>query len=307
MMNEKTKNSLWSITFTAVIAGVLILSFVVSILVAALGKDFSESPAAFFLSYGASGLGLFAAVFFIVKFCKVPANIFYKKTDYRFYFALPFIAAGCFFAFSGVNSAFIEFLGNFGYVPQVTQIPEPTFLSVTLNVILICVVPAVFEEFLFRGIITQGLKKYGKVKALIISALLFTVYHMNAAQTPYQLLLGLVFSFVALFTGSVIPSTVLHFLNNLVVLILCYVVPDFAGFTVTNDLLVVLGGVLLLALSLFYVYKLSKIPSCVLPEVSEIQHDAKTSKKGDNRLIDDLLYLAPGLIVAVSVYIASLF
>ena len=300
MENEKRRNSLWSKTFTVVIACIIVVSLIVSLIVATLGKEFAASERAFFLSYGASGVGLFAAALFLTKYCKIEVKSFYGKTDYRFYFALPIIAAGCFFGLSGVNSAFISFLSNFGYVPPTTTMPEPTFLSVTLSVLLICLVPAVLEEFLFRGLITQGLKKFGKVTALIVSALLFTFYHMNAAQTPYQLLLGLVFSFVALETGSVIPTTILHFVNNLVVLILCYAVPDFAGFNIVSDTLVVVLGLVVLIASLWYVFKLSKIPSCVIPRSDELENN-------DNRLIDDFLYLAPGLIVALAVYGASLF
>ena len=54
---------------------------------------------------------------------------------------------------------------------------------------------------------------------------------MNPAQTPYQFALGFCYTLLALKSGSVFPTVIAHFLNNLIIVILYYVAPTFDGFT----------------------------------------------------------------------------
>ena len=84
------------------------------------------------------------------------------------------------------------------------------------------VLPAVVEEIAIRGIVLQPLRRYGDWFAIIASSLIFSLMHGNMVQIPYTLAAGIIFGVVAVSTGSLWPSIVLHFLNNLFsVLILC--------------------------------------------------------------------------------------
>ena len=50
---------------------------------------------------------------------------------------------------------------------------------------------------------------------------------MNPAQTPYQFAVGFAFSLLAIKSGSILPSAVAHFLNNLAVVCIEYFFPSF--------------------------------------------------------------------------------
>ena len=77
-------------------------------------------------------------------------------------------------------------------------------------------VPAAFEELLFRFIPIKILLPYSKRGAIGVSALLFALIHLNLFQIPYALLAGAVFGFLTVASGSILPCVLLHFLNNLV-------------------------------------------------------------------------------------------
>jgi hypothetical protein len=72
------------------------------------------------------------------------------------------------------------------------------------------------EEPIFRGLILAGfLQRYGTRKALLYSALLFGLVHLNPWQFPVGLLLGLFLGWITLRTGSIWPAVFGHVLNNL--------------------------------------------------------------------------------------------
>lgn len=87
----------------------------------------------------------------------------------------------------------------------------------TSDIILIayiCVLGPLLEETLFRGMILQSLRPWGDKLAIIVSAVLFGLAHLNFFQGIPAVLIGLLFGFVTVKTGSVVPSSLLHILYN---------------------------------------------------------------------------------------------
>lgn len=84
-----------------------------------------------------------------------------------------------------------------------------------VNVIMIALMPAIFEELAFRGMLFNGLKKNGIFAAIIISGCAFGVYHMNINQFMYAAIMGIVFAFINEASGSILGSMIIHFVFNL--------------------------------------------------------------------------------------------
>ncbi|MBP5607750.1 MAG: CPBP family intramembrane metalloprotease [Lachnospiraceae bacterium] len=77
------------------------------------------------------------------------------------------------------------------------------------------VIAPICEELTFRGIIFSGFRKNGSaLQAILISALLFGLFHMNINQALYAFALGVFFGAVREVSGSVIPSIVCHMTVN---------------------------------------------------------------------------------------------
>lgn len=73
----------------------------------------------------------------------------------------------------------------------------------------------IIEEWIFRGVILRSLQPWGKKTAILISAMLFGLFHGNFVQTPFAFLVGLVLGYTAV-EYSIGWAMVLHMINNLV-------------------------------------------------------------------------------------------
>lgn len=83
-----------------------------------------------------------------------------------------------------------------------------------LVLFLIAVQPAVFEELMFRGVAFRAYGHMGEKKAILMSAFLFALLHMNLQQALYAFLLGVLFAFFVGRTGSIFASMIPHFCIN---------------------------------------------------------------------------------------------
>ncbi|MBO3445617.1 CPBP family intramembrane glutamic endopeptidase [Clostridium sp. CCUG 7971] len=93
---------------------------------------------------------------------------------------------------------------------------EIGMVGLTLAIQVVITAP-ILEELLFRGIILNGLlSKYKKnyKKAIIISALIFGVAHLNIPQGVNAFIIGIVIGGIYYSTGSMKLSIFAHFINN---------------------------------------------------------------------------------------------
>ncbi|MCR4582875.1 MAG: CPBP family intramembrane metalloprotease [Prevotella sp.] len=85
------------------------------------------------------------------------------------------------------------------------------------------------EEVVFRGAILRALLAWKPERhwmAIVISALLFALVHMNPAQMPHALLVGLLLGWMYFRTNSIIPGVTYHWVNNSVAYVLYHLYPD---------------------------------------------------------------------------------
>ena len=86
---------------------------------------------------------------------------------------------------------------------------------VVLAFMMLVIVPAFCEEFLFRGLVLGNLLPYGKTVAIIGSALLFAAMHQSFGQFLYSAAAGIFMGLLYVHSRSIWPSTIVHLLNNL--------------------------------------------------------------------------------------------
>ena len=96
--------------------------------------------------------------------------------------------------------------------PFTDQITSAPWLTV---IFLMAVVPAVCEELAFRGFIFGGLvQRRGRLRAVVVTAVMFGISHGVLQQSISATLMGLLLGWIALRTGSVLPGILIHFTNN---------------------------------------------------------------------------------------------
>lgn len=76
------------------------------------------------------------------------------------------------------------------------------------------VLPAILEEALFRYLPLRLLAPYSKRGAVLVSAFFFALIHRNFFTIPYAFIAGVIFMTIDLAADSVIPSVIIHFINN---------------------------------------------------------------------------------------------
>lgn len=92
------------------------------------------------------------------------------------------------------------------------------------QVFVIAVIPAIFEELYFRGYFFAGYRKYrGARTAIILSSILFGLFHMNFQQFLYAMVLGIVIAVIRELTGSMWAGMLYHFVNNGLAAIVGYI------------------------------------------------------------------------------------
>lgn len=87
-------------------------------------------------------------------------------------------------------------------------------LSPVTALILMVLCAPVIEELVFRKLLIDRTVKYGEGTAILLSGLLFGLFHGNLNQFAYAFSLGVFWGFIYVKTGKLIYSIVLHMIIN---------------------------------------------------------------------------------------------
>lgn len=110
------------------------------------------------------------------------------------------------------------------------NLPQTTFEFV-LDIIFICLMPAIFEETLFRGaVLTSYEKIYGSKKAIMLCGFVFALMHNSISHFIPQFIIGVFLSFVVLKFDSLYLGMIAHFTNNFTTLFIqCIILEKWSG------------------------------------------------------------------------------
>lgn len=127
-----------------------------------------------------------------------------------------------FFLLSVILNYFQWFITKLGYSTD----PDPFTLN-SVKDLLICyvslaIIPAICEELLFRGVIINCLRHKGEIFAVILSAVMFAIFHFSPLQLVYPICWGLLLGIVYLRTKNILFPMIMHFINNALSLTLQY-------------------------------------------------------------------------------------
>ncbi len=206
--------------FTATILLILVVSLVFSLFVVG-NPGFENSEAYVYCSFLVPQL-CFALALAFTWFRARPSLrvVATKQKCHPKYFVVAILLQIGLFGLAEVNTLFLRWLGAFGYADEGIQIPSMEGFGFVAVLFVIAVLPAIFEESVFRGVMLNGLRSFGTLGAVLICGALFALYHQNPAQTIYQFCCGVAFALVAIRSSSILPTALSHCLNNAVVLVL---------------------------------------------------------------------------------------
>lgn len=233
------------VSYTLCTAFYIILSLAVGLILGEGGLN-ASSDAALYVSYLIAPVAMAAG-------CALTMHIFGQtfsdavtlKCDWKYYIiALPMIF-GLIFCVSNLNSLTLEFLKLLNYVPreESSYLPSLQGWRIIPALIVMAIIPAMAEEFFFRGVLFKNLQSsVGDIPAIFISGFCFALFHASPEQTVYQFVCGCAFAFITARSGSVLPAFLMHVLNNgfIIIVSACggYILSETA-----NIVLIAAGGV----------------------------------------------------------------
>lgn len=107
--------------------------------------------------------------------------------------------------------------------------------------------PAVLEELLFRLVPLSLIAPFSKKSAIVLSSIMFAVIHCDMFEIPYALFAGILYMIADIMAGSVLPSIIMHLVNNVVaVLWQVYIIPG----GLTAYALAVIGALAIISITL---------------------------------------------------------
>ena len=102
------------------------------------------------------------------------------------------------------------------------DVGDNLFTALLLHALL----PALLEEMLFRYLPLLIMGKRAPRTAVIFSAVCFSLVHHSFFSIPYAFVAGLVFMTLDIVAHSVLPSVIIHFVNNALSVVLMILFPQ---------------------------------------------------------------------------------
>lgn len=131
----------------------------------------------------------------------------------------------CLVVFLGVaNGANIVggLLGRLFATPASATVLPSGGAELLMQFLLLCLVPAISEEVLFRGALQGLMRPCGSAVAVFAPALLFGLLHLDLAQGLTAFTCAIFLGWLAERTGSILPGMALHLVNNTLAFINIY-------------------------------------------------------------------------------------
>lgn len=186
----------------------------------------------FFLQGFASTIGLIVFPWYYLKYyavakIRIPIrSLSFPLISISILIVLSFMPVNAVFITWNEAVSFPEFLSGFeqwarekeNYLKEITRFLTDLdgWGAFAMALIVIAVIPAIGEEFAFRGILQiKFLRITGNIHlAIWISAILFSAIHIQFFGFVPRVLLGALFGYMYYYSGNLIVPITAHFINN---------------------------------------------------------------------------------------------
>ncbi|HBT95822.1 MAG TPA: hypothetical protein DEB24_06980 [Coriobacteriia bacterium] len=230
-----------------------------------------------------AGIILGALAFFMVRGKRyLTADL--TRTDEKMKLKEMLVMIGAMFAVQSIFTLgqllFVDLLARAG-----TTLPESADIFESMmnlpGILYIVLLGPIVEEIMFRGAIMRALQPYGKNFAIVVSSLLFGLYHLIFLQGIFAFFAGLVLAYCAM-RFSLKWAMLLHIMNNGISVVFMY-------FNVSDTLYI---GAMLIMLGLGLI--------ALFPAFSRFKTQLKTGKPTLPALVIDPV-VQPMIAVAAAV------
>lgn len=113
-----------------------------------------------------------------------------------------------------VNLIILTLLSTFGPIQQPPIPVASNFSEYIILMFIIAVSAGICEEVFFRGMLLRGYEKLGIYPSIILSSVLFGMFHFNIQNLAGPVFLGILFGYLVIKTDSLFAGIIGHITNN---------------------------------------------------------------------------------------------
>jgi uncharacterized protein len=139
-----------------------------------------------------------------------------------------------------------------------------SFSDLMINIFVIAIIPAIGEEFLFRGVLQRlfyDWLKNGQF-AIIVGAILFSGIHLQFYGFIPRMILGILFGYLFYWSNNIWLPVIGHFLNNFITVIMQFInsneivnLQNFSFGLTQNGVMLLIITIVLASLLIFIIRK----------------------------------------------------
>ena len=156
------------------------------------------------------------ALFLGLKWCPVSRN-YVRTKPWMTLFWTAMLGLGIVFPLSWLE----EFIPE-AWRMDLNGVELMQMLQTTEGYFALCMLAPLAEEIVFRGALIRAIRSFCEQRgwahpamwAVIASTVCFAVIHLNPAQIPHALIVGLILGWLFVKTGSIVPGCIVHWINN---------------------------------------------------------------------------------------------
>ena len=136
---------------------------------------------------------------------------FFRSSEFKLMIHMTALVISGGFLINLFTITVLDYLGS--------SVPASSFTTfdsdnIWLSILTVAVIPAIFEEFFFRGAVLSSLSNEKTVIAILVSSIFFAAVHGSIYYFLSNFFAGVVFTLMAYLTGSLFVSMTAHFMNN---------------------------------------------------------------------------------------------
>ena len=121
-----------------------------------------------------------------------------------------------------------------------------------LSLAAFAIVPAVVEEYVFRGVVLGEYLKIETGAAVLLSSIFFALLHFSLGSVLYGFFFGCIFALVRIATGNLLYTVIMHLVFNSINVLLSYAFPErISEWVVVSFMILGLAGFIVICLAFF--------------------------------------------------------
>lgn len=165
------------------------------------------------------GLGLPFVLYIYILKVPIREAVPFRKNTLGDTLRMTFIGLGFCGTISYIENAIVQgTIKTGGFYNNQIVLAESRGIGLVLSIFCIGILPALLEEFVFRGVILQILRRRGgDTFAIVMSAVMCALIYSNYKGISC-LLISLLIGYLAVFSGSLLPGIIISLIRNLLTL-----------------------------------------------------------------------------------------